>query len=93
MEREPQIEDLPLDRFEDAIDMLDFVYEKIDHAIYLWVVWSKAFGCDDEQAALRAVLEEIVSGESDILYKKLRVEITQDEDGTALINARMPKNC
>lgn len=93
MEREPQIEDLPLDRFEDAIDMLDFIYEKIDHAVYLWVVWSKAFGDNDEQDALKIILGEIVSGESDILYKRVKVEITQDEDGTAQILARKLTDC
>jgi hypothetical protein len=87
MQRKPEIEELPLDRFEDAYDMLDFVYQKLDDAIYLWVAWSKAFGAEDEQAALRAILQEIVAQESESLSQRMTVEIKEYKDGSPLINA------
>ena len=80
MQGQSPLEELPPDRFEDATDMLDFVFEKIDNAIYLWVLWSKTFASHDEQDALKAVLEEIVSQESDNLYKNLIVEIKNCKD-------------
>lgn len=91
MERKSKDEELPVDRFEDAYDMLDHVYEELDHAIYLWVIWAKAFGSSEEQDALKAVLSEIVIQEYDSLFKRMTVEISPDKNGTPRLNAVLSK--
>lgn len=87
MQGKSPLDALPIDHYEDAIDMLEHVYEKIDDAVYLWVVWSKTFGCHDEQEALKAILSEIVCEESDELYKRIRVDVKRNKDGIPQINA------
>ncbi len=64
-------DDKPIVRFEDMEDMMEHSYEKIEDAVYYYVLCSKLLLSDMDKEMIKSLLLESISDQFDDVYKRL----------------------
>ena len=64
-------DDKPIVRFEDMEDMMEHSYEKIEDAVYYYVLCSKLLLADMDKEKIKSLLLESISDQFDDVYKRL----------------------
>lgn len=83
MSSDDEFEDLQNTHFEDELDMLEFSYEKIEFAVYIWSLWVKAFLDEFDEEVSRKLLTEFVETIHSDIFSKIVPVI--DDQGTEKI--------
>jgi hypothetical protein len=79
MEESNPVSELSHRMFEDPEDCLEYIYEKLEEATYLWTIWSRVFLEGAAEEVKSQVFVDMVKEELRYFQDKTKVEVFCDD--------------
>ena len=80
-----EFEELQDTTFEDEMDFLEYAYEKIEAAVYIWTLWVKAFVDNMDEEVSRKLLTEFAENIHKDVFFKLQ-PLIDEVDGEKILH-------